>query len=378
MTGSDRPDAGRPLRVLHLNTERGWRGGERQTLWLAQALARLGHQSFVAGRPDQPLVQRARERGLPVVRCEPLAEYDPLAARRLRRMLRRLQIDVVHAHTAHAVALAALATLRTTVPFVASRRVDFHLSNNPVSRWKYARATAIIAISDAVRDILVSDGVPRERIDVVNSGVDLSRTIAPASAETLAALAIPAGAPLAVQVAQFVGHKHPENFVRAVAVARRTVPALHGLMVGDGPLRPEVERAIAEEGQEGFVHLAGYRTDADQLMASATVAMLSSREEGMGSVLLDALAFGKPVVATRAGGIPEVVEHERSGLLAPVEDAEALGAALARVVSDAGLAARLAAGALARADRFSMVNTAAGTLAVYRRLLAGTALVDNR
>lgn len=361
--------AERPLRVLHLNTERGWRGGERQTLWLAEALARLGHQSFVAGRPDQPLLERARARGLPVVRCVPVAEYDPLAARRLRRMLRRLQIDVVHAHTAHAVALAALATVRTRVPFVASRRVDFHLSNNPLSRWKYRRATAIVAISDAVRDILVSDGIPRERVDVVNSGVDLSRDIAPASDETLRALGIPDGAPLAVQVAQFVGHKDPVNFVRAVAAARRLVPELHGLMVGDGPLRPEVERAVAEAGAAGFVHLAGYRTDADQLMAAATVAMLSSREEGMGSVLLDALALGKPVVATRAGGIPEVVEDEACGLLAPVADPEALGAALARLLHDRALFDRLADGARRRADRFSMANTAAGTLAVYRRIV---------
>ena len=365
MTGG----AERPLRVLHLNTERGWRGGERQTLWLAEALARLGHHCFVAGRPDQPLVERARARGLPTLRCEPMGEYDPLAARRLRKLLRRLQIDVVHAHTAHAVALASLATLGTRVPFVASRRVDFHLSANPVSRWKYRRAAAIVAISEAVRDVLVTDGIPRERIDVVNSGVDLSREVAAASADTLAALGIPGGAPLAVQVAQFVGHKDPANFVRAVAVARRSVPALHGLMVGDGPLRPEVERAVAETGQEGFVHLAGYRTDADQLMAAATVAMLSSREEGMGSVLLDALALGKPVVATRAGGIPEVVEHEASGLLAPVEDAEALGAQLARVLTEPGLAERLGAGARARADRFSMRNTAAGTLAVYRRIV---------
>src|SRR6185369_6138450 len=160
---------------------------------------------------------------------------------------------------------------------------------------------------------------------------------------------IPANATLAVQVAQLVGHKDPVNFVRALAAARPRVANLHGLLVGEGPLRGDVERAIAELMVGDVVHLAGYRTDADALLAAADIAVLSSREEGMGSVLLDALAFGVPIAATRAGGIPEVIVNGESGLLAERENPTAFGDVIASILLDATLAARLRDNATARA-----------------------------
>ncbi|HEU4630757.1 MAG TPA: glycosyltransferase [Gemmatimonadaceae bacterium] len=364
-------DATRPLRVLHLNTERGWRGGERQTVWLADALQRLGTENYVAARPDEPLAERARQAGLAVIRCAPFGEWDLRAALRLRRRMRRLRIDVVHAHTAHAAALAALATAGTPVPFVASRRVVFRLRRNPFTRWKYARASAVVAISEAVRRTLVADGIAPERIAVVHSGIDLSRRIEPASAELLRALAVPEGVPLVVQVAHLTAEKDPVTFVRAVAAARRQVPALHALLVGGGPLAAAVRAEAAALGVADIVHLAGVRADADRFVAAADVVTLTSRQEGLGSVLLDALMLGRPVVATRAGGTVEVIEHGVSGLLAPVGDAEQLGALVARVLTDGALAARLRAAGGGRAAEFSTERTAQRTLEVYRQVLAG-------
>ncbi len=357
--------------VLHVATEYGWRGGERQTLWLARALARDGHRSVVVARHGEPLAVRAAEQGLEVVDCAPFVEFDPRAVAALRGAVRRYDADVVHAHTGHAVGLVALATLGTGARMVVTRRVDFRLRRHPASRWKYRRASAVIAISRAVADVLVECGVPRERITVVPSGIDLSRAVEPAPASTLAALGIPAGAPVVVQVAQLVGHKDPVTFVRALAVARRRVPALHGLVLGEGPLRADVEREAGRLGLGGVFHAPGYRTDADAILAAATVTTLSSREEGLGTVLLDALAFGRPTAACAAGGIPEVIEDGVSGLLVPPGDHEALGAAIARLVEDRVLAERLAAGGRRRAQAFSVESTAARTLDVYERVLAG-------
>jgi len=361
------------MRILHLDTERGWRGGERQALWLAVELARRGHLSAVAARAGQPLAERAHEAGLPVVNCSPRFEGDPLRAYRIRRAIKRFDIDVVHAHAAHDVTLGALAVMGTRARLVISRRVDFRLHDNAGSRWKYSRASAIIAISRAVADVLASCGVGPERVRVVPDGVDVHRDIRPAPPEALAALDIPAAAPLAVQVAQLVGHKDPLNFVWAVVEAHRAAPELHALLVGDGVLRPAVESEVRRLGAEGYVHLAGYRTDADSLLAAATVCVLSSREEGMGSVLLDALYLGKPIAATRAGGIPEVVEDGVSGLLAPVNDPQALGAAIARLVNDVELAGQLAYGARQRAELFSVERMAAATEAVYAEVIASDA-----
>jgi len=364
------------LRVLHIDTERGWRGGERQAFWLAGELARRGHRSIVAARPGEPLARRAAEAGLDVVSCNPFGELDPRAALQLRAAIRRERVDVVHAHTSHAVAAGALATIGTRIPMVVSRRVDFPLRANAGTRWKYGRAAAIIAVSEAVQRVLVASGINPSLITVVPDGVDVHRAAAPASTETLTNLGVQPGAPLVVQVAQLVGHKDPINFVRSVAHARRIVPNLQALLVGDGPLRGDAEREVHTLMLDGVIHLAGYRMDADALLAAADVAVLSSREEGMGSVLLDALAFGRPVAATRAGGIPEVIVDGDSGLLAEVRDPEDLGAAIARLVTDRELAARVSSRAQARAAEFSVERMTDRTIEVYDRVIEGAAVAS--
>jgi glycosyltransferase involved in cell wall biosynthesis len=358
------------IRVLHVDTEKGWRGGERQTLWLAAEMAKRGHEAVVAARHGEPLAARASAAGLSVVDCRPVSELDPRAAWRLRRETLSRRIDVVHAHTAHAVALGAMATLGTGVPLVVARRVDFPLRGNAGTRWKYGRAARIVAVSNAVANVLVACGVARSRIAVVPDGVDLRRTVEPATAATLAACGVAPNRPLVVQVAQLVGHKDPVNFVRAMAYANRGSTKLQALLVGDGPLRPEVTEEIRRLSLVDVIHLTGFRDDADSLLAAASVACLSSREEGMGSVLLDAMAFGRPIAATIAGGIPEVVVDGESGLLAERENPEALGAAIARLASDRALADRLAEGGRRRVREFSVERMTDRTIEIYERVTA--------
>ena len=358
------------MRILHIDTERGWRGGERQALWLAVELARRGHQVLMAARPDEPLARRAVDAMIDVVACSPTFEGDPRAALRLHRAVRGAGIDLIHAHTAHAVTLGALATLGTDVPLVASRRVDFPLRRNAATRWKYGRAAAIVAVSEGVARILVAGGIDASRVFVVPDGTDVHRTITAASPATLSSLGVAPGRPLVVQVAQLVGHKDPLNFVQAIAVARGNAPEIQALLVGEGPLRGEVEKTVRRLGLEEHLHLAGYRTDADALLAAADVAVLSSREEGMGSALLDAMLLGKPIAATSAGGIPEIVADEITGLLAPPGDSGALGANIVRLVRDRDLGARLAAAAREGVHQFSVERMTDRTLEVYQRVIA--------
>lgn len=362
--------AGAPrLTVLHIDTERGWRGGERQAFWLATGLQARGHRSIVAARPGEPLALRVAERGVTVVPCAPFSEADPLAAARLRGVIRREGVDIVHAHTGHAVALGALARMGTPARLVLTRRVDFPLKRNWGTRWKYRQADGCIGVCGSAAKSLVDAGLPAASVHVVHSGVDLGRRVAAAGRETLAALGVPEGAPLVVQVAALVEHKDPLTFVRAMDVARRRVPSLRALMVGEGPMRERVEREIEERGLDGTVRLTGYRTDADSLLAAADVATLSSTAEGIGGVLIDALSFGTPVVATRASGFVEVVRHGETGLLVPVGDAGAFGEAVATILLDPAMARRMSDAGPRDATRFSIDNTVEGTLAVYREVL---------
>jgi glycosyltransferase involved in cell wall biosynthesis len=357
----------RQLTVMHINTERGWRGGERQTLWLAQGLALAGHRSLLVARPGQPLADRAAAAGLEVIPSTPGSELDFAAARWMRRAILANDVQIVHAHTAHAVALAAMAVRRTPARMVLTRRTAFRLRANPFTRWKYRRASAMIAISERVKEMLVAGGMNPAAIEVIPSGVPMDREVAPASR---AELGVAADAPLVVLVSALTREKDPLTFVRAVGAAREEVTTLRALIVGEGPLRAAVESEVEKLGLSDVVQLTGHRSDADSLIATADLLALCSTEEGLGSVLLDAMALGKPVVATDAGGIPEIVVQGETGLLVPIGDHRAMGSAIAQVLTDRELAARFADGARARAPRYSMEQVVVRTAALYERVLS--------
>ncbi len=362
---------GRPLTVMYVDLNTQWRGGQRQILWMAQGLRRHGGRPLLALRPHAVLAQRARAAGLEVVPIDPLiAEWGPMTVMRLRRTVAREGVQILHPQCGHSMALSALAALGTDTRVIFARRVTSPLRRGAATRSKYGGADRFIAECQGWVPALLDAGIDRGRVDVVYSGVDLARAVEPASRTTLAELGVPNG-PLVVMVGALTQMKDPLTFVRAVDVARRTVPLLQALLVGDGPLRSPVEALIRELGLGDTLHLAGFRSDADSLMCAAQVVVLSSdaSAEGIGGVVIDAISFGRPVAATAAGGVPEVIENERTGLLVPVRDAQALGQAIARLLTDRDLASRLVAAGLARSRDFAIENTVAGTIAVYQQLL---------
>ncbi len=361
-----------PLTILYLDINTEWRGGQRQLLWMGEGLRRHGGRPIFGLRSGVPLAKRATKAGIEIVTIDPLiAEWGPWTVLRLRRVIQRERVAIVHAQSGHTMALAALAALGTRAKIVFARRVTTPLRQNRPTRWKYARADRLISVSQAGVAGLLRAGVKAERVRVVPSGVPLAKPTAPATAELLATFGVPVGAPLAVLVASLSAAKDPATFVRAIEVARREVPALHALLVGDGPLRESLAADITARGLAPFVHLTGFRNDAEAIEGAASVVVLTSKSlEGTPGVLLDALAQGIPIVATDVGGVPEVIEDGVSGLILPIGDAEAIGRAIARVLLDQVLASRLSAGASARAPLFSIENTVDGTMAVYRELLS--------
>ena len=360
---------GGALRVVHVDTERTWGGGQRQLHALAAGMQRLGHRSWVAARPGTLLSAALARDGVPVVPLAPAFEWDPVAAARLRALLRRVRPDLVHAHAAHAVAVSTLAIARTPIRLLVSRRVALPLRRNPVSRLKYRRPERFIAVSDRVRSVLCGCGVEPERVTVVHSGVNVGRPARRATEQTLRCLGVEPRRPLAVMVSSLIPpHKDPATFLAAIAAARAQGSDVQALLVGDGPLAAATRMALTRLRLEGVVHLTGFREDADELLAAADIAVLSSRDEGLGTTLLDAMLAGVPVVATAAGGVTEIVRHGVEGLLAPVGDATALGASIHRVLCDRELRESLVAAGRERVKQFSIDRTIESTLDVYRSL----------
>jgi len=358
---------------IHIDTATTWRGGQNQVLLTALGLREKGHRTLLVAHPDGELRRRAEE-GLDFIALAPSHELDLKAGWKLSRLLNRLKPDLVHAHDPHGVSMAALAISMSSVappPLVVSRRVDFHLKTNSFSRWKYRQAAAFIAASDAIAAILTADGVDPSRIVTVHEGVDVERIarITPVSLHT--EFWLPTHAPVVMNIGALVPHKGQRNLIDAAAAVRRGVPDAHVVILGEGTLRATLEHHIRHLNLEKHVLLPGFRADVLALLKSADLFAMSSETEGLGTSVLDAMACGKAVVGTSAGGIPEIVEDGVTGLIVPPRDPQALAAAITRLLADEQLRARMGAAGLARVrERFTVDRMIEGTLRVYERVLA--------
>lgn len=353
------------MRILHVDSAATWRGGQNQVLLAARGMAERGHDVTVAVRPGGALESRLQACGL---RTRPLRLRGDLAAGaalRLARACRELKPDVVHTHDSHATSAAALASLVGPRPWlVATRRVDFAL-RGAFSRWKYRRCARLIAVSQAVRAVLVHDGLASERLRLVHDGVS-DRPKQPGGREALAGLGVPEDAAVVGNVAALTDHKDHATLIGAAEEVIGHLPQTRFVIVGEGELRADLEARVRERGLSGRVLLLGQRDDVDRLLPAFNVFCLSSHMEGLGTSLLDAMMFGVPIVGTAAGGIPEAVADGVSGRLVPPRSPRLLAAALIEVLRDATLSARLArAGRRRYEDGFRAEQMVEKTLEVY-------------
>lgn len=357
---------------LHIDTARSWRGGQNQVLLTVNGLRAMGQRAALVAHPDGELRKRATE-GLELIPLAPRAEMDLAAAWRLSRVIRRLGPDLVHAHDPHGVAMAALAlSLGTTRPapaLVASRRVDFHLKGNSLSRWKNRQVDCFVAASDAIRGMLIADGVPQERAVTVHEGIDVDRVVATPAVNVHEALWLPHHAPLVGNVAALVPHKGQRYLIEATPLVMRDIPDTRVAIFGEGELREHLEHLVHEHHLEKHVLLPGFRSDILGCIKGLDLFVMSSVTEGLGTSLLDAMACARPIVATRTGGIPEVVEDGVTGVLVPPRDAPALARAIVALLSNAPRRQELAAAGLDRVRaRFTVERMVADTATVYERV----------
>lgn len=367
------------LRILHLNTEPTWRGGEQQLLYLLDGLAERGVASELVSQPGSPMTVRARDHGHVVHEVRMHGEADPLAIWRLRRLMRRGYFSFAHAHTSHAHTLGAVAAAslgRRRPRMIVARRVDFSIFRRSffgLNHLKYLHGVdQYITVSEAIRRVLIDDGVPAERIECVHSGIDVGKILrAPErTAELRAELGVPSGHKLVANVAHMADHKGQRYLIEAVPEVLRTHPQTTFAIVGKGELREDLERQARELGVQDSVRFPGFRTDVPSLLKALDIFVMPSHMEGLGTSVLDAMAAKTPVVGTEAGGMPESVRHEQTGILCPIRDAGAIARGVVRYLEEPEFAQRMAANAFDLVQRdFSTDAMVEGTLRVYRRML---------
>jgi glycosyltransferase involved in cell wall biosynthesis len=288
------------------------------------------------------------------------AGIDPRALPAILAELRH-RPAILHAHDPHALTLAGLCAALTGRPLIVTRRVVFPLRR----RGFWRRADRVVAVSRAVADVLARDGLDSARITVVHSGISLDELMTIVPLQVRRQLGLPDTATIAVNVASLTGEKDHATLLRAAQRLAKRLPQLHWVVAGAGPLLPELERLCAELSVSVRVHFIGHLEEPARLIAEADLLVMSSRDEGLGTTVLDAMALGIPVASTSAGGLPEML-GDGAGLLVPPGDQEGLADAVEQVVRDPITRAAMVARAREVVQRFTASRMADEMASVYR------------
>ena len=336
-------------------------------------LRAIGHRTALVADAEGALFQRMSE-GLDLVPLSTRGEIDLAAAWRLSRVLKQLRPEILHAHDPGAVAMAAtalsIASPRPRPPLVASRRIEFPIARNSFSTWKYSQVDCFLAISQAVRDRLIADRIPPAKIEIVHEGVDVERIVSLPHGNLHAALFLPTHSPIVATIGALVAQKDHHTLIDAAAIVVKQVSDVRFVILGEGDLRPNLEKQIKHLHLERHVFLAGFRADVLELLKDIDVFALSSTHEGMCTSLLDAMAAAKPAVATAVGGVPEVVADMETGFLVRPKEPEALASRIVQLLKDQQLRRRMGKAGLERARRlFTVERMVEQTAAAYGRLL---------
>lgn len=363
-------------------------GGAQETVLLAAALARTVDPVVLCGPqtgPEGSLLEQCRRRGVAVLMVPELVrDVDPrrdlAAVGAVSRALHAVGAELVHTHSSKGGVVGRLAARRSGLPVIHSvhgwpfneaQPLPVRLVWQAIERACAPMARRLVVVANTDRDKGLSAGIGRpEQYVTVRSGIELELYGADARVrrEVRDELKVPQGALVVGAVNRLSPQKDPGTLLRAVLPLLHEQPGLRLLMVGDGPLRPAVERLAARSGQVVF---AGLREDVPRLLTAMDIFVTASRWEGLPRTVLQAVATGLPVVATAADGVVDVVRDGISGLLVRPGDVVGLRIAVGRLLGDPALGLRLAMQAsrcLPEFDAHRMVEQLEG---VYAEVMAG-------
>jgi glycosyltransferase involved in cell wall biosynthesis len=374
--------------ILQIVSCRGW---SSDAYWAARAtveLERTGHDVTLVckRRSEARVMRRAREAGVSRFETLELAGgvrpvADVMDVRRLMGWLPEAQVLHVHRGKEHWLAAVANRLSYSPRPLVRTRHIVQPVRPHALNRWLYGQATdLVVTVTDAIRRQLIAGGLGSEdRVVAMPGGVDADRfrpdAVAPRDGGLRTLPGLPADVPLIGLVSGFRVMKGHQTVVEAAARLAAQGHRFHLVLIGQGALSERVRGLVEAAGLESRTSILGFVDDLPAAMAALDVALYSALEsDGMSRVLFEYLAAGVPVVATRVGVVPEVLEDGRTALLVPAGEAEPMAAAIGRLLGDAGLRRELgAAGAALVRAHYSGARLAEQLTAHYLSLAADSA-----
>ncbi len=324
---------------LFVDTERVWRGGQGQLFTLLEGLHEKGHTVHLVCHPNTLLETRAREMRLSVHPAAIRNEFGLISFFRLLGILKQVHPDVLAFNTPRAMLLGTLASqLVPTRAKIVFRRVNFPLHRNFFTRFKYTWGIdSVVAISESIRLQLQVCGIPASKIRTIYEGIDLS-LYPRRTRELKRSQDVPV-------VVGTVAHLSPEKGLQYLIEAASLIPdvkkRVRFVIVGDGVCREELCRYAEERGLADIFEFAGFHASTSQFVESFDIFALPSLSEGLSSAILEAMASSLPIVATRVGGIPELVQEGHNGLLVAPGNPIALAGAIQRLVENPEEARRM-------------------------------------
>ncbi|MBI1983796.1 MAG: glycosyltransferase family 4 protein [Acidobacteria bacterium] len=358
--------------IVHIDTGRELRGGQRQLLLLADGIRKQGHEQVIVCPEGRALEGRARADGFRVFALPPHDLGHAHGILQLRQLLLSEPWQILHAHDGRAQTLAWLASLGLPVRRVASRRVTFLPETRARHRFIYGRTChAVIAISDFIKELLVQSGVPARKIEVIPDGVETPAELPSAEGRSRARRQWGFGEQEFVvgHVGSFTKEKGQDVALAAFALVQEKLPQARLLLAGDGPLRAALEERARAAPAHASIRLPGHVESLPEFFAALDLYIMPSRAEGLGSSALLAMAHGLPVVASRAGGLPEIVIDSETGWLVPTDSPQPLAEGIVSAASDGARLRQFAAAGRERARQFSSDIMRERTEALYRRLV---------
>jgi glycosyltransferase involved in cell wall biosynthesis len=331
------------LSLFQIDAGREWRDGQRQAFLLASELAGRGYAATLVVQPGSPLQEKAKAANLRVLPVEIKNDAHLRAGWKISRAMRRESCVLAHFHDGLAVGVGGRAARRANVPIrIVTQGAEFPLKTNPFSRNKYADVDAVIAVSQRVREVLEKGRVPADRIEVIPSGIDLGPFAENNDKDFLRReFGFSPDSFLVGIVAPLGDGKGHRTLIEAAKFLKSHLSKIKIIIIGGGALELELAEQARGLGVGDLVFFLGFRDDAPRFLASLDAFVLMSDAEGLGASIMDAMAARLPVVATRAGGLPEVVADGETGLLIPPGHPEDLAKAIFGLYTDRELAERL-------------------------------------
>jgi glycosyltransferase involved in cell wall biosynthesis len=354
--------------ILHINASKEWRGGENQVLNLAIGLKKAKVPQIIMAQPNSPLAERARNAGIEVVEFLMRSEFDWKAIKKIRELVEIHNVHIVHTHTSHAHSLAFFAKKKKDKwKLIVARRVDFRINKSRFSLWKFQSKLIdmVVGVSRYIQKNLIADGMNPTKTLTIHSGIDTNKFKKLASRDTLLKeLGIDKKTLVIGIVAALVDHKDFPTFINSIAKINSS-QTFKAIVLGEGSLKSKLLSQVEELGIQDRIQFLGFRDDVNDFYGLFDIFCLSSKEEGLGTSILDAMAAGLPVVATRAGGIPEMVVDGKGGYLSEIGDSESLAQNFTYLLQNDSLRKKMGAFNQVRVEKFSYENTVKKTIQLY-------------